>query len=77
MDEKTDVSIFGSCVTRDAFAHLENTFNVSTYIARQSFVSAVDNAIPLPCPIEDITARNNFERRTSQRLLLYQIERVR
>ena len=64
MDEKTAVSIFGSCVTRDAFAHIESTFDVSTYIARQSFVSAIDKPIPLPCPIGEIAARNNFERRT-------------
>lgn len=56
------ISIFGSCVTRDAFnLDVQKRFDVKTYVARQSVVSAVSPAIP--CREEDIKLESKFQRR--------------
>lgn len=63
MDDKIAVNIFGSCVTRDVFANLQDAFTVDTYIARQSFISSVDKPISLPCPDEEVKSKSAFQKR--------------
>ncbi len=59
--KKTSINIFGSCVSRDLFNFdLENKFQVKTYIARQSIVSAVSN--PLECDIKNIDLKSKFQK---------------
>ena len=56
------ISIFGSCVTRDIFnLDVQKRFDVKTYVARQSMVSAV--SAPIPCREEDIKLESKFQRR--------------
>ena len=61
---RIDVSIFGSCVTRDAleFEEDENQrLELKTYIARQSIISSIDK--PIKCCEEDIKLNSPFQRR--------------
>ncbi|WP_252247355.1 DUF6270 domain-containing protein [Clostridium sp. ZBS4] len=56
-----NISIFGSCVSRDIFEFDKlNRFNINTYIARQSIVSAVSK--PIECNIENIKLKSKFQR---------------
>ena len=56
--------IYGSCVSRDTFSHLDqNRYELTRYIARQSLVSAFS----APSVLEDGSLHNlksNFQRRT-------------
>lgn len=58
---KCNISIYGSCVTRDLFELKENTFlNLKSYIARQSILSAVSS--PIPCEKDNIKLKSNFQK---------------
>ena len=59
---KTTISIFGSCVSRDLF-ELKQTddFEIKCYIARQSIVSAVSS--PITEPVRSILGSTAFDRR--------------
>lgn len=60
--KKLPISIFGSCVSRDLFEFdREKQFELKTYIARQSIVSAVSP--PLPCNMEDIQLKSIFQKK--------------
>ncbi|GGG64061.1 hypothetical protein GCM10011374_29510 [Kocuria dechangensis] len=54
------LSIYGSCVSRDTFEFLGPGFELSTYVARQSLISATTPAIELPGELE---LTSNFQRR--------------
>ena len=56
------VSIFGSCVTRDALEYdYRHYLKLNSYICRQSMVSSV--SAPVICSIEDINLQSKFQRR--------------
>ncbi|MCE5219850.1 MAG: DUF6270 domain-containing protein [Clostridium sp.] len=55
------ISIFGSCVSRDLLEFdRRKKFNLRTYVARQSIVSAVSP--PIKCNVEDINLQSKFQR---------------
>jgi hypothetical protein len=55
--------IYGSCVSRDSFEYLGEPFHLSTYIARQSLISAMAPAFPLPDGVGEYTSP--FQRRVA------------
>ena len=60
-ERNISISIFGSCVSRDIFNFdLKKKFQVKTYVARQSIVSAVSE--PILCNIDDINLKSKFQR---------------
>lgn len=54
-----NISIFGSCVSRDIFKEEEKNFNIKTYVTRQNFASL--NAKPLECNKDDINLDSKFK----------------
>lgn len=42
-----NILIYGSCVSRDAFTHMENDHSLLAYVARQSLISAMSKATTL------------------------------
>ena len=63
--DKVNISIFGSCVSRDLFeadsiAH--EVFDIKTYVARQSIISALSKPVSDVCE-EDIHLDSAFQRR--------------
>lgn len=62
LSHRAPISIFGSCVSRDIFNYdTAKFFDLKSYIARQSIVSAL--AQPIPCSLEQIGLESSFQRR--------------
>ncbi len=62
MQDRINVSIFGSCVSRDILETPNFQFmNLKSYIARQSIVSAVSK--PVECNMDDINLSSKFQKR--------------
>jgi len=55
--------IYGSCVSRDSFEYLGEPFCLTTYVARQSLISAMAPAFPLPEGVGEYTSP--FQRRVA------------
>lgn len=59
-NKKYEISIFGSCVTRDLLEYNKSIFDLKTYVARQSIVSSVSK--PIVCNLDDIKLKSNFKK---------------
>lgn len=53
----TNVFIYGSCVSRDTFEFLPNTFKLTGYVARQSLISAGTTVHVEPDPVRLLDSR--------------------
>ena len=57
---KINISIHGSCLSRDIFSYVQNNeIIINNYIARQSILSSISN--PLNCNLEDIGLQSKFQ----------------
>jgi hypothetical protein len=56
-----NVTIFGSCVTRDIFDFVEENESVYRYFARSSVVSVVSK--PIKINLEEINLKSSFQKR--------------
>lgn len=54
------ISIFGSCVSRDLLEYNPKIFNLKTYIARQSIISAV--SFPVTYNIDELSFSSEFQK---------------
>lgn len=64
MKNQISISIFGSCVSRDAIEfdkQGKNKLDLKEYIARQSIVTSIGEAIP--CQLEEINLASKFQQR--------------
>lgn len=58
---QTKVLIYGGCVTRDAFEHLDDSFKLVGYLARQSLISAASPATGL---LTEASLQSSFQNRS-------------
>lgn len=61
--ERTQVAIYGSCVSRDTFEHLGPTFELVSYTARQSLVSAFSAPVHPDLDLGLSALQSEFQRR--------------
>lgn len=54
-----NISIFGTCVSRDIFKKDDENFSVKTYVMRQNLASI--HAEPVECKRNDINLKSNFQ----------------
>lgn len=58
---KKKIFLYGSCVSRDTFGFFGDDFELAGYVARQSFISAMNKPASMVRPREELTS--NFQKR--------------